>query len=321
MNKIINSSLRNAPVILSFILAIYFLGHILPYGKMIFWGSTVITNFMSAIPWVGKYIVEFNLEVLFILILCKILIKLVIYEEFISKNYVFKGFLIIFFTLLCINREMYDLFKVGDVVVLYIAWCMGILFIINYVISNLKDKNFDSWSSLLKVIWKVIYKVKILGAFFNVICIVILCWLCPEVLEKFTDEFFSEYLILNVLPVHERWRAGFRNHIGKRYAIRTNIFNPYRPGGPNPQLSEMGDMLNYLKSYRRTYIGRTDFSPSGYIFLKSFIRECLPSLYEDAYGTGRSNYPYTHSLRITTLLVNAFMRAEEQGYTNFELNN
>jgi ubiquinol-cytochrome c reductase cytochrome b subunit len=36
-----------------------FLGYVLPYGQMSLWGATVITNLMSAIPWVGKDIVEF----------------------------------------------------------------------------------------------------------------------------------------------------------------------------------------------------------------------------------------------------------------------
>jgi ubiquinol-cytochrome c reductase cytochrome b subunit len=32
---------------------------VLPYGQMSLWGATVITNLMSAIPWVGQDIVEF----------------------------------------------------------------------------------------------------------------------------------------------------------------------------------------------------------------------------------------------------------------------
>ena len=34
--------------------------YVLPYGQMSLWGATVITNLMSAIPWVGKDIVESN---------------------------------------------------------------------------------------------------------------------------------------------------------------------------------------------------------------------------------------------------------------------
>lgn len=33
--------------------------YVLPYGQMSLWGATVITNLMSAIPWVGQNIVEF----------------------------------------------------------------------------------------------------------------------------------------------------------------------------------------------------------------------------------------------------------------------
>jgi len=36
-----------------------FLGYVLPWGQMSLWGLTVITNLMSAIPWIGKDLVEF----------------------------------------------------------------------------------------------------------------------------------------------------------------------------------------------------------------------------------------------------------------------
>lgn len=36
-----------------------FLGYVLPYGQMSLWGATVITNLVSAIPWIGQDIVEF----------------------------------------------------------------------------------------------------------------------------------------------------------------------------------------------------------------------------------------------------------------------
>lgn len=35
-----------------------FLGYVLPYGQMSLWGATVITNLMSAVPWIGQDIVE-----------------------------------------------------------------------------------------------------------------------------------------------------------------------------------------------------------------------------------------------------------------------
>ena len=40
-------------------MAIAFLGYVLPYGQMSLWGATVITNLMSAIPWIGQDIVEY----------------------------------------------------------------------------------------------------------------------------------------------------------------------------------------------------------------------------------------------------------------------
>nr|AEV56629.1 cytochrome b [Stenopirates sp. NKU01] len=39
-------------------MATAFLGYVLPWGQMSFWGATVITNLMSAIPFIGKEIVK-----------------------------------------------------------------------------------------------------------------------------------------------------------------------------------------------------------------------------------------------------------------------
>ena len=46
-------------VIFITMMATAFLGYVLPYGQMSLWGATVITNLMSAIPWIGQDIVEF----------------------------------------------------------------------------------------------------------------------------------------------------------------------------------------------------------------------------------------------------------------------
>jgi ubiquinol-cytochrome c reductase cytochrome b subunit len=46
-------------IILVTMIATAFLGYVLPYGQMSLWGATVITNLMSAIPWIGQDIVEF----------------------------------------------------------------------------------------------------------------------------------------------------------------------------------------------------------------------------------------------------------------------
>jgi len=45
-------------LILILMMATAFIGYVLPWGQMSFWGVTVITNFFSAIPFVGKSIVE-----------------------------------------------------------------------------------------------------------------------------------------------------------------------------------------------------------------------------------------------------------------------
>jgi quinol-cytochrome oxidoreductase complex cytochrome b subunit len=35
-------------------MATAFLGYVLPWGQMSYWGATVITNLFAAIPYVGK---------------------------------------------------------------------------------------------------------------------------------------------------------------------------------------------------------------------------------------------------------------------------
>nr|QAT19794.1 cytochrome b [Curculio sp. SZ-2019] len=39
-------------------MATAFMGYVLPWGQMSFWGATVITNLISAIPYLGNYIVQ-----------------------------------------------------------------------------------------------------------------------------------------------------------------------------------------------------------------------------------------------------------------------
>jgi ubiquinol-cytochrome c reductase cytochrome b subunit len=46
-------------IILIAMIGTAFLGYVLPYGQMSLWGATVITNLISAIPWIGQDIVEF----------------------------------------------------------------------------------------------------------------------------------------------------------------------------------------------------------------------------------------------------------------------
>jgi len=45
-------------VILLIMMLTAFIGYVLPWGQMSFWGATVITNFVSAIPYVGNDIVQ-----------------------------------------------------------------------------------------------------------------------------------------------------------------------------------------------------------------------------------------------------------------------
>nr|AGC54410.1 cytochrome b [Gynaephora menyuanensis] len=45
-------------IILFLLMATAFMGYVLPWGQMSFWGATVITNLLSAIPYLGKMLVN-----------------------------------------------------------------------------------------------------------------------------------------------------------------------------------------------------------------------------------------------------------------------
>lgn len=46
-------------IMLVLMMGIAFLGYVLPYGQMSLWGATVITNMLSAVPWIGGDFVQF----------------------------------------------------------------------------------------------------------------------------------------------------------------------------------------------------------------------------------------------------------------------
>lgn len=45
-------------IILLLVMATAFIGYVLPWGQISFWGATVITNLLSAIPYIGEYTVQ-----------------------------------------------------------------------------------------------------------------------------------------------------------------------------------------------------------------------------------------------------------------------
>nr|QQP21731.1 cytochrome b [Strongylogaster xanthocera] len=45
-------------IILFLVMGAAFMGYVLPWGQMSFWGATVITNLLSAIPYLGNYLVQ-----------------------------------------------------------------------------------------------------------------------------------------------------------------------------------------------------------------------------------------------------------------------
>lgn len=55
--KLKNTWISGASIIL-ILMGSAFLGYVLPWGQISFWGATVITNLLSAIPYTGKTIVE-----------------------------------------------------------------------------------------------------------------------------------------------------------------------------------------------------------------------------------------------------------------------
>lgn len=55
----LNQAGWNVGVIIFFLtMAIAFIGYVLPWGQMSYWGARVITNLFSVIPFVGKRVVE-----------------------------------------------------------------------------------------------------------------------------------------------------------------------------------------------------------------------------------------------------------------------
>nr|QYC92837.1 cytochrome b [Cipangopaludina lecythis ampullacea] len=55
----VNYHTWNIGVMLLFLtMAVAFLGYVLPWGQMSFWGASVITSLLSAIPYIGKMLVE-----------------------------------------------------------------------------------------------------------------------------------------------------------------------------------------------------------------------------------------------------------------------
>nr|AAG26351.1 cytochrome b [Ascaphus truei] len=45
-------------ILLFLVMATAFVGYVLPWGQMSFWGATVITNLLSAIPYIGNVLVQ-----------------------------------------------------------------------------------------------------------------------------------------------------------------------------------------------------------------------------------------------------------------------
>jgi len=52
--------------------------YVLPFGQMSLWGATVITNMLSAIPWIGQDFVQYYSPLIFMdnneLLLCYLLV-------------------------------------------------------------------------------------------------------------------------------------------------------------------------------------------------------------------------------------------------------
>merc|ERR1712157_716571 len=85
-------------LLLFFLMAIAFMGYVLPFGQMSFWGATVITNLLSPFPslveWIcGGYCVHcptlkrvFLFHFIFPFLLCGFLFLHLFYLHFLSSN-------------------------------------------------------------------------------------------------------------------------------------------------------------------------------------------------------------------------------------------
>ena len=73
-------------IIFILMVATAFLGYVLPFGQMSLWGATVITNLISAIPWIGQDIVEF---INFIINLCLGILILFFIDKYLLYSRVF----------------------------------------------------------------------------------------------------------------------------------------------------------------------------------------------------------------------------------------
>jgi len=49
---------RTGVILLFVVIGTAFIGYVLPWGQMSFWGATVITNLLSAIPYLGNFLVQ-----------------------------------------------------------------------------------------------------------------------------------------------------------------------------------------------------------------------------------------------------------------------
>merc|ERR1712039_1054754 len=70
-------------VLLLFLMAIAFMGYVLPFGQMSFWGATVITNLLSPFPSLKRFF-SFHFQLPFLL--CGFLFLHLFYLHFLSSN-------------------------------------------------------------------------------------------------------------------------------------------------------------------------------------------------------------------------------------------
>ena len=80
--------------ILLLTIATAFLGYVLPWGQISFWGATVITNLFSAIPYVGSDIVfwlwgVFQLIMQPLFVFCSSFLITLYYWGYISASFIF----------------------------------------------------------------------------------------------------------------------------------------------------------------------------------------------------------------------------------------
>jgi hypothetical protein len=97
-----------------------FLGYVLPYGQMSLWGRTVITNMLSAIPWIGGDFVEFVTNLLSLMYLGLLHIEEPCITIGIITTVLYFGSAIFVENLYIVIKQLFAYFKNNYIIFIYL---------------------------------------------------------------------------------------------------------------------------------------------------------------------------------------------------------